>query len=377
MRIDLNAIDRDQFMVDEKEFDGLKVYLVQPQHIGCKWTQENSIFRSSVWDDLGNPVSLSWKKFVNWGENPAHFPVPTDLSKCSIVAKEDGSTLAVSLSPRSQKMMWRTRGTIDASKLRNGHEIAALQTKYPQIEEILLRHRLLNDEITLIFEWVSSENVIVIKYPETPDIILTGLIHHDDYSYAKQKELDVMAEHWKFKRPARHTFSSFEEMLQKVSDFEGVEGVCVYHSGDQQISKIKGQLYLKLHRFKEKANVPATVAIYDEMNFPSVADFRTLLETQFDHECMLMVADFIEPIVDSYAELFIKLDEIAAAIASWIHLPRKEAAMKIQSQFPDYSAYAFCLLNGKKYDMSKYQDVIIERVNEKLSQFSIYVPNNS
>ena len=41
MKIDIEKIDRTQFMVHEHFVAGEIVYLVQPQHIGTKWTQDN------------------------------------------------------------------------------------------------------------------------------------------------------------------------------------------------------------------------------------------------------------------------------------------------------------------------------------------------
>ena len=77
-------------MVHDHILNGEIVYLVIPKHIGVTWNPENSIFRSSVWDVEGNPVSLSFKKFVNWGEKPDQFPVPSSLNGCVVMEKLDG-----------------------------------------------------------------------------------------------------------------------------------------------------------------------------------------------------------------------------------------------------------------------------------------------
>ena len=96
MKIDLNTIDRESFYVNEHVWNGERVYLVVPKEMGCVWTQENKIFRSSVWNYDGELISASFPKFVNWGEKPETFPTPSSLDNTTIVDKLDGSTLIVS-----------------------------------------------------------------------------------------------------------------------------------------------------------------------------------------------------------------------------------------------------------------------------------------
>ena len=43
MKIDLDKVDRTQFMVHEHSLNGEIVHLIQPQHIGTKWTQDLSL----------------------------------------------------------------------------------------------------------------------------------------------------------------------------------------------------------------------------------------------------------------------------------------------------------------------------------------------
>ena len=90
MKIDLAKINTEQFMVHQHIVDGEVLHLVQPQHISAKWTQENKIFRSSVWNNDGELVSASFPKFVNFGEAPEVFPLPSSLNKTTIVEKIDG-----------------------------------------------------------------------------------------------------------------------------------------------------------------------------------------------------------------------------------------------------------------------------------------------
>ena len=90
MKIEIDKIDRTQFMVHEHTLNGEIVHLIQPQHIGTKWRQDNKHMRSVVVNYEGEVISASLPKFTNWGENPDNFPVPNSLKHCTVVEKLDG-----------------------------------------------------------------------------------------------------------------------------------------------------------------------------------------------------------------------------------------------------------------------------------------------
>ena len=114
------------------------VLLVQPVHIGCPWGLDNDIFRSSVWDLDGNLVSASFKKFFNWDEKPDLDPAPASLQGATLMEKVDGSTLI--FSRYKGHTVIRTRGTVDARKQENGHEIDLLCEKYGKFIALSLIH---------------------------------------------------------------------------------------------------------------------------------------------------------------------------------------------------------------------------------------------
>ena len=187
MKIDLSSIDTSQFMVHQHVVNGEVLHLIQPQHIGVKWTKENSIFRSSVWNNDGEPISLSFCKFVNWGEAPDVFPIPINLKKCTFVQKVDGSTLI--LSRYRGNYVIRTRGTLDASLMeKNGNEIETFKSEVlPKITDHFETWN-----YSILFEWVSPLNRVVLLYPE-PKWYLIGIVNHEDYSLIPQHELDIYA----------------------------------------------------------------------------------------------------------------------------------------------------------------------------------------
>ena len=346
MQIDLSTIDREQFLVQERMLNGETVYLVNPQHIGAKWTRDNLHFRSSVWNASGELISASFKKFFNWGEQPDLAPIPSDIRKCELVEKLDGSTLVVSRYKGNG--IYRTRGTVDATGLDNGHEIEVLRAKYP----LAFNNPLLSlENCSFIYEWVSPVNKIVINYGDEPDIYLIGIIYHHNYELEDQDTLDYVAEAIGVKRPERFNFASVSEMLAAVEKLQGQEGLCVYTPNGQDIRKVKSAWYLALHRFKENANIETVLDLFVEYGYPSYHEFETRLTTQFDYECFAMVRAFASRVVDAFEQV----QAIKAGMVRFVEplkeLKRKEAALKILAAYGETNRANFCfgILDGKGF----------------------------
>ena len=340
MKIDLNAIDATQFYVNQHIIAGQVVYLVIPHQIGTKWTRENMHFRSSVWDSEGRPVSLSYKKFWNFGEMPELSPIPKTLDGTTIVAKIDGSTLIISKF-RGQFIL-RTRGAIDVSAQPNVGEIQLLKEKYPLIFE--LDAHLDTWSYSIITEWVTPANKIVLTYPEV-DFILTGVINHDDYSLWSQSELDAFAKKMGMNRPETYTFASVEDLVQNVDKWDGREGVVWYHSNGQKLIKIKAAKYLFLHRMKsELSSLEKVIDVWISRGYPSYMDFYNYIQTTFDYE----LAVFCQPQMSKICDAWKIVQQIEAGMKKFVEplkgLPRRTAALKIIGAYGETNRKSFCFL---------------------------------
>jgi len=289
MKIDLDKVDRTQFMVHEHSLNGEIVHLIQPQHIGTKWTQDNKHMRSVVVNYDGEVISAGFPKFTNWGENPDNFPVPNSLRNCTVMEKLDGSLLIVS--KYNGQYILRTRGTVDASTLANGHELELFKTNilpklvdatYPNYKYI---DAMQGDtwRVSILFEWLSPINKIVINYGDEPKFTLIGIIGHTEYDMVNQSGLDWLSKHWGLERPVTYTFSDVNDLLQNVEQWKGKEGVCVYSKNDQSIHKVKGAWYLALHHMKsELSNIEKVMDVWLEQGMPDYNTFYNYIFTTFD-----------------------------------------------------------------------------------------------
>jgi hypothetical protein len=346
MKFDLQSIDQTQFMVHPHVIGGKTVYLVQPQHIGCKWTQANKHLRSSVCDHEGNLVSAGFPKFTNWGENPEHFPVPTSLKNTTVVEKLDGSLLIVS--KWNGNLILRTRGTVDATALENGYELEIFREKFLNS----IAHDTPDTwNVSFLFEWVSPGNRIILNYGDQPDWYMVGMINHHDYSLYSQDSLDMWAFDKKFPRPTTYTFPSIDDLMKNIEGWKGKEGVVIYSNKDQSLHKVKCFEYLKKHRFKSEATLENTLELYFQMGKPSYNDFSTQLQTAFDYECFDMVRGYVSQICDAYKQV----QQIVSGFQTFVNgtlkpLPnRKAQAEKVLASYAvtNRAAMVFALLDGK------------------------------
>jgi hypothetical protein len=371
MKIDLDKVDRTQFMVHEHSLNGEIVHLIQPQHIGTKWTQDNKHMRSVVVNYDGEVISAGFPKFTNWGENPDNFPVPTSLRNCTVMEKLDGSLLIVS--KYNGQYILRTRGTVDASTLANGHELELFKTNilpklvdatYPNYKYI---DAMQGDtwRVSILFEWLSPINKIVINYGDEPKFTLIGIIGHTEYDMVNQSGLDWLSKHWGLERPVTYTFSDVNDLLQNVEQWKGKEGVCVYSKNDQSIHKVKGAWYLALHHMKsELSNIEKVMDVWLEQGMPDYNTFYNYIFTTFDFELAEQIKSMISRIADGKKEV----NKIVEGMNSFVNnrlrsLPsRKEQAQLVISSYGETNraSFLFKLLDGKSLGKEEYKKLMFQ-----------------
>jgi hypothetical protein len=363
MNVNLQTIDRESFMVHEHIISGEVVYLVQPKHIGAKWKNDNLHFRSSVWNYNGELISASFPKFFNWSEQPDLSPVPNSLKHCTVVEKLDGSTLIVS--KYNGQYILRTRGTVDASTMANGHELEIFKERFKNSLQRLGMATPETWNVSLLFEWVSPINKIVLNYGEEPDWYIVGIVNHSDYSLFTQSELDMWSKKYGFKRPPTYTFSDVQDLLKDVDQWRGKEGVVVYSKNDQMLHKVKGAWYLALHHMKsELSNIEKVLDVWLEQGMPDYQTFYNYIFTTFDFELAEQIKGTISRIVDGKKEV----NKIVEGMNNFVNnrlrsLPtRKEQAQLVISSYGETNraSFLFKLLDGKSLGKEEYKKLMFQ-----------------
>lgn len=354
--------DPNQFNIKDCVIAGDECVLITPKDMGVDWNDDNKYFRSSIWRKADmHPVSLGFRKFTNYGEKPEFEPLPVD-DYLEVIAKVDGSCLIVS--KYKGELIVRTRGTIDASKLENGYEIELLKKKYP---DAFNNTFLECEQYTLLFEWTTPTNRIVLQETEEPTLWLIGMIRHKDYCYVLQSVLDNLAKGIKVERPRTYiTFAGEDIELLKgsIEHLNNIEGVVVYTGKGQILKKIKTLRYLELHRvFTGIKSVDHLFEWFVKYGCPSRDKFEEELANNFDWE-------LVNALQCITSELYINwqhIKDMTGVIKNLVNLewfkelPRKEQAQRILKACPNDSGIAFSILDGREIDPHKLWNTYIKK----------------
>ena len=360
MKIDLNQIDRENFFVNECNFCGLPAVLVNPKFMGAKWTKDNLIWRSSIWDLDGNALSFGYKKFFNESEQPDLYPHPLLFDDLDIRTKLDGSLLICDYV--NGQFNARTRGTASYKTLENAKTIDFLLEKHKKIFDD--NSWLLSGHYSFLFEFYDPARRIVLDYGDKPLMWWLGVIDKDDYSYWPQTIVDGLAEQYQIERPKSHGFNDFNEIKTFLSDVKDFEGFAVYFNNSQNIVKLKSSSYLVAHRFKSNANIETVIDLFCEFGYPTYLEFKEKLVQKFDSECAGLVLHFCSKICDAYKEVLQVLAGMEEFVRPLREVPRKDAAEKILASYGQTGRSGICfkLLSNKAPDVNDIKKLLYQKL---------------
>lgn len=346
MKIDWTDYDLTDFVVKHEGFCSVPAKLITPNHIGTKFTQKNKIFRSSIWSLTGELLSASFPKFVNLGENPDNFPPPESLKNCHLVSKIDGSCCIVDYVNGQFSM--RTRGTFSYKTMENAADFDFCWDNHPNIAKWIKE----NPHCSLLFEITTPNLRIVVDYGDTPKFWLIGAVDKRDYSLMPQKELDTLSKFFGVERPEYHEFSTINQLVSQVEKWTGQEGVCWYSGRDQEIHKIKGDWYRKLHAAKENfRSIEHVMDAWFVLGQPTYTDAVQKFTETYDYETMLFAQPHISKICDGYKEVQKILEGMKRFVDESLKplSTRKEQALKTLDSYgkTNRASFVFKLLDGK------------------------------
>ena len=323
---------------------GDECILINPIDIKCKWNKDNLIFRSIILRKSDHKViSSSWKKFHNLLEQPDIEPFPK--GPFNVYHKMDGSTLI--LGYHNDEFIERTRGTSNVSQLDNGHEIEFLRNKYPKLWVAVK----LNPNYSIILEWETPTNYIVLRRVNEPTLTLTGVIDNTTLKYLPQEELDRLGMVWEVDRPDRDEYDSIQSCVEDVEHWKGLEGVVIYSPCGQFFRKIKAAEYLALHKMFSGMNTTENVidVFLESPRFGKYSDFYNYLVQTMDFEIAERCKDDILKITVAYCKVIDKIEHIKHFVDGIrINFSRKEQALEIAKNWDDYrKKLAFLILDNK------------------------------
>jgi len=309
MKIDLNAINREQFNV--KAVDGGRV-LILPQPTKHRWTPDEVHLRSLLCGADGEVLSSGLPKFLNYGEDEWHDRITEQCfasGRHEIADKLDGSLIIRSVI--DGEVHWRTRGmpTIAPDFWRMLREVDAdwegLDDPQYGVGE------------SLLFELTHPENHIVLRYNE-PRLTALGFIDLDDLRPClSQVEAQRIAEAFDLWAPEYFPAQSDADALTMIAqDRLGAEGfVCQMWTakGTPHLVKFKSAEYVKLHSLKQHASPEKISRLAYQYGADSLDEFKAAMHSQgFDWEAV----SFMEP---AALEHFERVDIVNAGLLAFDH----------------------------------------------------------
>lgn len=334
MKIDLSKIDKESFNIKEGIIAGETCFLITPKDFDCKWTPDNLHLRSTIVNSVGDIISMGQKKFFNYNQSPELYPAPENYEYWRISDKIDGSLLI--FSKVKDTLVHRTRGVFNAKIHENGAEIDYLLQKYPKIINFKGF-----PNYSLLTEWVSSTQKIILDYGKEPDIYLLDIIKHEDCSYLPGGIVSDIAEEMGLKRPEQYKFDTIQDIVLNCKTLIGREGYVLSYNNNQNRVKLKADNYLLLHRFKGNATLNNILDLFFEYDCPSFSDFKNKLIKTFDEDCFKMVEELAWQVVFAHTMAVIDGEKIKEDVEKLKHLSQKDFAIKNLTENKDYSSYYF------------------------------------
>jgi hypothetical protein len=333
------------FNIVESKFCGLDCYLITPE-ADAKWNKNNLFYRSLILDKESNVLSGSWPKFFNYGEKPDCYPNPEYYSDWKCEEKKDGSLVICDYV--NEQFSMRTRGTVSYATQKNAEDFELLPQQYPEVVEFLKE----NNNITLLFEIISPNNVIVIR-PGKVEFYLLGAIDKNDMSVVSSPDLlEIWRKIGSMPVPQTYNFLDTND-LSKISEtikyWKGEEGIVISYNNGQNRIKLKTLWYLLCHRVKSQlSSTKNLIDFYIEKEMPSHEEFYEIIETEFDYEIALQLKEELEKICEAGEKSKKYIDHVLEVVHDIRKVEtRKEQALMIKRNFKENSSFVFSVLDGK------------------------------
>lgn len=192
-----------------------------------------------VFDENGNLWNkfLMLPKFFNLNETEStQYSNIKDKKILNVSNKEDGSLIAFMMLPNGKLFAKTIAG------FSNDQSEAAMQLLYKWEDHVIWVKDILKNGYTPLFEYVSRDNRIVLKY-STPEIKFIALRDNQDGSYHPAASISIIPKGMSYVESFNFTL---EELIAKSKTEENIEGWVVQFE-DGQLIKIKTEWYFDRH----------------------------------------------------------------------------------------------------------------------------------
>jgi len=355
----MNYLDEELFKITTHD----KRILIIPHHSNAVsnegWTQDNLWCRSRVeCIQTGDTISQGFGKFFNLGQGPDGLRIETSdiidaiKNQREIIAslKHDGSCLIRSV--HKGEVIFRTRGSMSYEFHDNArNEMGIFLDKYP---------KLLDPEWepnrSLLFEWVTPDFQIVVKYAEPELYLLAAVDHgHRHYShlrYLTMSELVEIAKEAGIQLTEYFTINSTKDwydFYHEVINHRQIEGYVLRINNQQDLVKVKSQPYLTKHGLKSNLSFKNMVEFW--LQHGQEGTYHGILgqlEKMYDEEVVMWALPFVENLFTAVEEWNRTKAKVESLVSEHSHWSRKDFAVKMQEKHKDLFALLMQVWQGKE-----------------------------
>jgi len=327
--------------------------------------------RSLHVDSEDKVISCGFPKFFNINEGADEFKITEQdlLNKKDLITtlKYDGSLLVRYV--QNQVVKFRTRGSLTVG----------LDNKY-EIDEFIKKYPVLNDpefcsNLSLLLEWCSPANQIVIKYSE-PDIILVGAVwynknlpwYDNEFKLLTIKELSDISSLSGIKLVDNFKLNNQKEvinLIEKLKTEKEIEGYVIRLNNEQELVKIKSDHYFILHSLKSKLDSCAIVDLFLSWERPSFEEFKNKFIAAYDFEIWTTILPAASSIIDASKIADSVYNHIVNLVEENRKLSRKDFALLMKQKYSgEKLAACFSLLDNKPIKSNLFKTIILQNIKD-------------
>ncbi len=273
-------------------------------------------------------------KFFNLNQvDSTQYGIVKDKEICSITEKEDGSLVAFMMLPNG-KLFSKTIGSFTSEQSELAYNLL-----YTNEEHVLWVKEMLKTGYTPLFEYVSWDNRVVLKYAK-PQIRFIGMRDNIIGTYYSAPEIhsSFIPKDMKVVEEVKGTLDG---LIEEAKTAQGKEGWVIKFT-DEQLIKLKTAWYFIKHKCKEDAERENIIIkmILDE----TIDDLLSQLE---DKEFKDQINQIQKIILDYFNKKSLEIEELCKLYKG----DRKEFVLKYKSN-PNFSFAIQHIFNNKDIRIS-------------------------
>jgi len=348
--------------------------LIHSSHVNVTWSDWNLRWLRSMHIGPDNCIiSLGLPKFMNLGEGVNEYKITENdiLSRAGkdlyATLKIDGTLLVRYV--HNGVVKWRTRGSLTVG-LDNKSEISQFCYNNP-----LLENPSIYSDKSILFEWVSPLNKIVIGY-HYPQIFLVGAIEFDEKEcwYDSRPKLLNMNELTEVSKILNvqlvnwYALNNSDEVTRLIEDLKSnteIEGFVLRFDNCQKMVKIKAEHYRTLHALRSNLTTAKLVDLWVQWNRPNFNVYEKSFSSFHDYECWQWAMPAVSSMYDGIKHANAIMKHLVEYVESNKMLSRKDFALTSKQKYEGVRlSTCFLLLDKKEIPSDIWKKLVLQNCKQ-------------